>query len=352
MIKVGVIGCGYWGPNLIRNLYNAPNCEVVICCDRDESRLAKMKSLYPRIQTTTDQQALLYGDIDAVCIATPVSTHYPLAKAFLEANKHVFVEKPITHSSASCMELIRMAEQRQKVLMVGHTFEYTAAVNKIKEIIDSGELGEMIYISSTRVNLGLFQPDINVIWDLAPHDISIISYILQEDPITVNAQGRSHYNTGIEEVAMTTLNYGSGAVAFLHHSWVDPNKIRSMVFVGTKKMLVYDDISPNEKIKIFDKGVERPQYYDNFGEFQFAYRYGDIYIPRVEEYEALGAETRHFIECIESGSTPRSDGHSGLRVVRIIEAANESLDSGGSAIAVISEVGDIMMPHNPREAVR
>ena len=218
--------------------------------------------------------------------------------------------------------------------MVGHTFEYTAAVNKIKEIVASGELGDILYINSTRVNLGLFQQDINVIWDLAPHDISIITYVLEQEPISVNAQGVSHFKEGIEDVAMSSLNFEGGTIAFVRNSWIDPNKVRSMIFVGSKKMLVYDDTSPNEKIKIYDKGVDKPPYYDNFGEFQFSYRYGDIYIPHVQEYEALNNECGHFIDCVQNGKTPRSDGYSGLRVIRVIEAANQSLKEQGRAIPV------------------
>lgn len=334
MIKVGVVGCGYWGPNLIRNFRNAKDCTVVMCADKDEERLARMKSLYPSVETTTDYRDLLRGDIAAVAIATPVWTHYDLAKEFLNAGKHVFVEKPITPSSEECMDLIQLAEKQDRKLMVGHTFEYTAAVNKIKEIVESGELGEIMYISSTRVNLGLFQPDINVIWDLAPHDISIISYVMGKDPISVNSQGSAHFKEGIEDVAMTTLNYDNGTIAFLHNSWLDPNKIRNMVFVGSKKMLVYNDISPNEKIKIYDKGVEKPSYYDSFAEFQFSYRYGDIYIPRIKETEALSSECNHFLNAIRDDSTPRSDGYSGLRVVRIIEAACKSLKEDGKAISL------------------
>ncbi len=334
MVKVGVIGCGYWGPNLIRNFRSTPNCEMVICCDKDQDRLKRMQTLHPGIQTTTNHEELLKMDIDAVVIATPVWTHYPLAKAFLNAGKHVFIEKPITPSSKECQELIELAESKKRVLMVGHTFEYTAPVNKIKELIDSGEIGEVMYISSTRVNLGLFQTDINVIWDLAPHDISIISYILGKQPVSVSAQGKDHYRAGIEDVAMTTLNYENGTIAFLHNSWLDPNKVRKMVFVGTKKMLVYDDTSPNEKIKIYDKGVDKPSYYNNFGEFQFSYRYGDIYIPRIEDYEALGKETAHFVDCILNNQTPRSDGYSGLRVVKVLEASSASLKQNGLAISL------------------
>ena len=334
MIKTGVVGCGYWGPNLIRNFKHTTECDMVICCDMQEDRLERIRSLFPDVATTRTHEELLNSDLDAVAIATPVWTHYPLAKAFLEAGKHVFVEKPLTRSSVECEELIDLAQRKGLVLMVGHTFEYTAAVNKIKDIVASGELGDILYINSTRVNLGLFQQDINVIWDLAPHDISIINYVLEQEPVSVNAQGVSHFKEGIEDVAMTSLNFDGGTIAFIRNSWIDPNKVRSMIFVGSKKMLVYDDTSPNEKIKIYDKGVDKPSYYDNFGEFQFSYRYGDIYIPRIQEYEALNRECGHFIECIREGKTPRSDGFSGLRVIRVIEAANRSLREQGRAVAI------------------
>jgi predicted dehydrogenase len=267
--------------------------------------------------------------IDAVAIATPVHAHAPLGQKCLEHNKHVLIEKPLASSSEECLALIQLAEAHQKVLMVGHTFEYAAAVNKARQIIDSGELGEIQYISSVRVNLGLFQPDINVVWDLAPHDITIILYLLKEFPISVNSQGKAHFKQRIEDVATMTLNFPNGAIAFIHNSWLDPDKIRKTTIVGSKKMLVYDDINPNEKIKIYDKGVEAPPYYDTFAEFHFAYRYGDIYTPRLNEYEPLRVECEHFLECIKTGKPPKSDGYSGLRVVAILEAANRSLRNGG-----------------------
>ena len=335
MITIGIIGCGYWGPNLIRNYYQLPNCNMLICCDLDGKKLDRMKTLYPGILTTNDVRAVVNNrEIDAVGIATPVFTHYPLAKEALLNGKHVFVEKPLCHSSDACLELIRLAEEEEKVLMVGHTFEYTAAVNKIKEIVNSGELGEILYISSVRLNLGLFQQDINVIWDLAPHDISIITYILGEHPVSVNGQGKSHYKKDIEDVATITLNFSNGTIAFVHSSWLDPNKVRRTTIVGSKKMLVYNDTEPQEKIKIYDKGVDAPPYYDTFGEFQFSYRYGDIHSPRIEDYEPLRKECAHFLECIEKNQSPRSDGYSGLRVVSVLEAASESLKINGKAVSI------------------
>jgi len=335
MITIGIIGCGYWGPNLIRNYNQLPNCNMLMCCDLDEKKLDRMKTLYPGIGATNDVSEVLNNpEIDAVGIATPVFTHYDLAKEALLHDKHVFVEKPLCHSSEACLDLIHLAEQKGKVLMVGHTFEYTAAVNKIKEIIKSGELGEILYISSVRLNLGLFQPDINVIWDLAPHDISIITYILGDHPTSVNGQGKGHYRKDIEDVATITLNFANGAIAFVHSSWLDPNKVRRTTIVGSKKMLVYNDTEPQEKIKIYDKGVDAPPYYDTFGEFAFSYRYGDIYSPRIQDYEPLRMECSHFLECIEKHQAPRSDGYSGMRVVSVLEAASESLKRDGKAVPV------------------
>lgn len=334
-MKIAVIGCGYWGPNLVRNFIQSNKVQELICCDTDPKRLARMKSLYPSVTVVTDYKELLeIPDLDGVAIATPVKSHYPIAKDFLTRERHVFVEKPFTHSFETSLELVKLAEEKNCVLMVGHTFEYSAAVNKIKEIVENGELGKILYISCIRVNLGLFQRDINVIWDLAPHDISIILYLLGETPISVNSQGKAHFMPDIEDVATTTLNFKNGVIAFIHNSWLDPNKIRKTTIVGTKKMLVFDDIESQEKIKIYDKGVEVPPYYDTFADFHLAYRYGDIYSPRIEEYEPLRKLCDHFIECVHDRRPPHSDGYSGLRVVSILEAANKSLRMSGKAVPV------------------
>jgi predicted dehydrogenase len=334
-MKLAVIGCGYWGPNLVRNFVQSNKVKELICCDLDPKRLERMKNLYPLVEVLSDYKELLkIPDLDGVAIATPVKIHHPIAKDFLLNGKHVFIEKPLTHSHETALELVKLAEEKQKVLMVGHTFEYTAAVNKVREIIESGELGKILYISCTRVNLGLFQPDINVVWDLAPHDISIILYLMGEVPVSVNSQGKAHFNYNIEDVATTTLNFKNGLIAFIHSSWLDPNKIRRTTIVGSRKMLVYDDIESQEKIKIFDKGVEVPPYYDTFAEFQFSYRYGDIHSPRIEDYEPLKKVCDHFIECIKKGKTPLSDGYSGLRVVSILEAASKSLKLNGRPVPI------------------
>jgi predicted dehydrogenase len=334
-MKIAVIGCGYWGPNLVRNFIQSNKIEQVICCDLDQKRLDRMKGLYPSVEILKDFKELLdRPDLDAVVIATPVKTHHPIAKEFLSHGKHVLVEKPFTHSYDTALELIKLAEEKQKVLMVDHTYEYTAAVNKIRSIIENGELGKILYISCVRANLGLFQPDINVVWDLAPHDISTILYITGEPPTSVNCQGKAHFHSEIEDVATTTLNFRNGVIAFIHSSWLDPNKIRRTTIVGSRRMLVYDDIEPQEKIKIYDKGVEVPPYYDTYAEFHFSYRYGDIHSPRIEDYEPLKKECEHFLMCIQKGMCPLSDGYSGLRVVSILEAANKSLKQNGKAVPI------------------
>ena len=332
-MNIAIIGCGYWGPNLIRNFRSLPDSEVAICCDLELKNLARMQRLFHGIKTTANYKDILNAkEIDAVAIATPVHTHHKLAKEFLQANKHVLVEKPLAMSSKECEELDATAKEMNRVLMVGHTFEYATAVNKAKELVKNEELGDILYISSSRLNLGLFQSDINVIWDLAPHDISIILYILEKEPVKVNAQGRAHYFKNIEDVATATLHFKNGEIAFIHTSWLDPYKVRKMTIVGSKKMLVYDDTHPNEKLKIFDKGIDTPPYYDTYGEFQFSYRYGDILSPRIDDQESVKLECQHFIECIQNGKTPRSDGKSGLRVVKILEAINTSMKTGGALI--------------------
>ncbi len=338
-MKIAVVGCGYWGPNLIRNFAQLPGCQMSICCDLDQRRLAWVSRRYPSVRTTRDIDEVLKSEsVEAVCIATPVATHAPLATRALEHDKHVLVEKPLSWSAAECLELIELAEKKGRVLMVGHTFEYAAAVLKAKEIVEAGELGEILYIFTSRANLGLFQPDINVIWDLAPHDVSIINFLLGRLPEAVNAQGTAHYRKGIEDVATITLHYGNGTIAFIHNSWLDPMKVRRTTVVGTKKMLVYDDVESQEKVKIYDKGVECPPYYESFGEFQLSYRYGDIYSPRLEDYEPLRAECGHFVECIREGKAPRTDGWSGYRVVAVLEAAQQSLRRQGEAVPVESRL--------------
>ena len=332
---VAVIGCGYWGPNLVRNFNQLPISRVKYCCDLDAARLKHMKTLYPNVVATDRFQDVIDDpQVDAVAIATPVSTHHPIAKACLEGGKHVLVEKPLASSIAEAESLIAAADKNSRVLFTGHTFVYNAAVQKMRELVEAGELGEIYYISGIRVNLGLFQEDINVIWDLAPHDISILNHILGCEPVTVSTFAKSYIRPGIEDVAFIALQYPRGIVGHIHVSWLDPCKIRRTTLVGSQKMLVYDDTSPLEKIRVYDKGVTIQPHYDTFGEFQLAYRFGDIIVPKINDVEPLKSECTHFLECIDNGTRPRSDGRAGLAVVKVVERACESAKLGGAPLAL------------------
>jgi predicted dehydrogenase len=294
-----------------------------------------MKSLYPNVETTRDYMELVNAPkIDAIVVATPPTTHHEIAAKALGAGKHVFVEKPLATSSADCEDLLARARSKNLILMVGHTFLYTAAVNKIKELVKSGELGDILYVNTTRVNLGIFQEDINVVWDLAPHDVSILNYILDSTPEEVAAHGHSYIRQTVEDIAFMHLRYPGSIMAHVHVSWLNPNKIRETTVVGSKKMLVYDDISSLEKIRIYDKGVTVLPHYDTFGEFQLSYRFGDIFIPKLDDSEPLKVACQHFIDCIKTGVEPKSSGQHGLEVVRVIEAANESLGHSGAMVAI------------------
>ncbi|RJX18270.1 MAG: gfo/Idh/MocA family oxidoreductase [Desulforudis sp.] len=331
--EVGVIGCGYWGPNLIRNFMQMKKTNVAKIADLDPKRLEHIKELYPSISPTNDYRGIIEDpNIDIIAIATPVKTHFKFAAEALAAGKHVFVEKPIAASTAEAKELIELAGKHRVKLMVGHTFLYTGAVRKMKEIIDSGELGEIYYINSQRLNLGLFQQDINVIWDLAPHDLSIILYLLGKSPVAVSAAGTAHINPRVEDVATVTLYFEKDIIAFVQSSWLDPDKIRRMTVVGSKKMMVYDDLQPSEKIRIYNKFVEKPTYYDTFAEFPYAYKYGDIVIPMLAGGEPIRLELEHLVESIEKDKELLTDGQNGLQVVRLLEAANESLENEGRKV--------------------
>lgn len=344
-ITIAVVGCGYWGPNLIRNFSALPDCQVRYVCDKDEKRLAHMKQLYPQVETTKDFEKIVEDkDVDAVVVATPVHLHHELAKKSLEAGKHTFVEKPMAQSSEQCNELLQIATKKKLTLMVGHTFIYSAPVRRIREIVRSGDIGEIQYISSRRLNLGLFQKDINVAWDLAPHDISIILYLLGKPPLSVNCQGKAHINKDIEDVTNMSLNFDNGGFATIHSSWLDPNKVREMVIVGSKRMIVYDDNQPLEKIKIYDKRVETPPHYDTFAEFQYSYHYGDMYAPYIKQVEPLKVEGQHFLDCIETGKTPESSGLDGLRVIQILEASSRSLKNGGAKVEIDRRLGAVTVP--------
>jgi len=333
-VKIAVIGAGYWGPNLIRNFSHLSESEVTMVCDLDQDRLDHVSSLFPDIITTRDWQDVIKSDVDAVCVSTPLTWHFEMASSVLKAGKHVLVEKPLTPSVGEAQELIALAGERDLILLVDHTFVYSPAVNHVRDIVANGDLGDVFYVSMSRLNLGLLQKDINVIWDLAPHDISILNYVLDAQPEAVSAQGNSNILPGIEDVAMLTLHFPNNVIAFVHVSWLDPSKVRKSIFVGSKKMVIYDDIEPLEKIKIYDKGVDGPARYDTFGDFQFSYRYGDIYTPFLANAEPLQVECRHFLECILRNEFPRSGGVQGLEVVRVLEAASESLKDGGSKVKI------------------
>jgi predicted dehydrogenase len=341
-IVIAVVGCGYWGPNLIRNFHSLSDCEVRWVCDRDSKRLAHMKNLYPSVETTKELDQIVEDkEVDAVVVATPVHLHHDLAKKSLEAGKHTFVEKPMTQTSEQGNELVRIAARKKLTLMVGHTFIYSAPVRRIKGIILDGDIGEVQYIGSRRLNLGLFQKDINVAWDLAPHDIAIILYLLGKSPVSVNCQGKAHIHKGIEDVTNMSLDFENGGFATIQSSWLDPNKVREMIIVGSKRMIVYNDNEPLEKIKIYDKRVETPPHYDTFAEFQYSYHYGDMYAPYIKQVEPLKMECQHFLDCIRTGKIPETSGMDGLRVIQILEASSLSLKTGGGRIEIDRNLGTV-----------
>lgn len=305
------------------------------CADISESRLKHMQALYPFIGVTTDYREIVDdSEIGAVVVATPVSSHFEIAKAALDNGKHVFVEKPLTRTIDEGVTLVQLADEKHRTLMVGHTFVFTAAVNKIKDLIESGELGEIYYISTSRVNLGIFQHDINVIWDLAPHDVSIMNFILSSRPESVSAIGDSYIRPGVEDVAFMTMTYPGNRLTNIQVSWLNPSKIRKTTVVGSKKMLVYDDVSSLEKIRIYDKGVTVQPHYDTFGEFQLSYRYGDISIPRLDDAEPLKIECQHFVDCVERGMIPKSSGRDGLDVLLALDAADRSIKENGRQVKI------------------
>jgi predicted dehydrogenase len=337
MLRVGVIGLGYWGPNLVRAFDGLPDARVTRVSDSDPSRVARTCARFA-VAGSEDAHALIAADdVDAVVVATPTRSHHRLALAALEAGKHVFVEKPLAASTAECEELVERAEAKGVVLFTGHIFLYTAAVRMLKEIVDGGELGELAVVTAARRNLGPIRADVNALWDLAPHDISIILHLLGESPVSVNCQGLDHIRPGLHDVCILTMHFPCGVMAVVHSSWLDPNKVRQMTLVGSRQMAVYDDIEPLEKIRLYDKGVEGPAYHTDFGEFPLSYRYGDTRSPYLVEEEPLKAEARHFVDCALRGATPRSDGRGGLEVVRILEAADRSLAAGGGRILLGTE---------------
>jgi predicted dehydrogenase len=333
-VNVGVIGAGYWGPNLIRNFNELPKTNLVAVADMKEERRNHINRLFPEVTTVADYKELFNMGLDAVVIATPPATHYMIARDCMEHGLSCLIEKPITLRSEDAEDLIRIANERGLTLMVGNTFEYNAAVLTLKEIIDSGELGDIYYINAVRTNLGLFQPNVNAMWDLAPHDLSIMLFLLGKTPVTVSAQGGASIFKHIHDVVYMHLNFGDGSLAHIHVSWLDPMKVRRITVVGSKKMAVYDDIEPIDKIKIFDKGVDTPPYTDTFAAFQCSYRYGDIVTPNIQFVEPLRAECEHFADSIINKTTPRSSGVVGMRIVKILEAAQQSLDDSGLPVGI------------------
>jgi predicted dehydrogenase len=334
MIGVAVIGYGYWGPNLVRNFSEVPGCRVIGVSDLRADRLALVRSRYPSVKATADFRELLSDKrVDAVVIATPVSSHYDLAMQALDAGRHVLVEKPFTTRTEDAMRLIDEAAKRQLTLAVDHTFVYTSAVQKIREIVASGSLGDVYYYDSVRVNLGLFQHDVNVLWDLAVHDLAIMDYVLPGRPTALSAMGLSHVPGQPENIAYLTLHFDGNIIAHVHVNWLAPVKLRRTLIGGSQRMIVYDDLEPSEKVKVYDKGVTvTDQAASGAYQLRVGYRSGDMWAPQLEVSEALGVELRHFVGCIQSGETPLTDGHAGLRVVGLLEAAAASIQARGQVV--------------------
>ena len=331
MLKVGVIGYGYWGPNIVRNFHRPDRSCVSMICDKSPDMLRRASQAYPSIPTTNDPCDILKSaEIDAVAVVTPVWTHYELAKRALENGKHIFVEKPFTANTAQAEELIELAEKKGLKIMVDHTFLFTGAVRKIRQLVDDGVLGDLYYYDSTRVNLGLFQHDVNVIWDLAPHDLSIMNYLIPSKPEAVVATGQSHLN-GHEDVAYITIYFPGSVIAHVNVNWLSPVKVRTTLIGGEKKMLVWNDLEADEKIKVYDKGVDIKSREGVFN-LLVSYRSGDMWSPQVEQTEALRLELEHWVDCIENNKTPISDGHSGRQVVQVLEAAEKSVKNRGELV--------------------
>jgi predicted dehydrogenase len=333
-MRIGVIGYGYWGPNIVRNFHSQETSEVVLVADRNPKCEARLKKVYPSIGFTTDENEVLTSpNIDVVAVVTPVWTHFELAKKALENGKHVFVEKPFTYSVEQGEQLVELADRKNLKIMVDHTFLFTGAVKKIKELVDRRELGDLYYYDALRVNLGLFQHDVNVIWDLAPHDLSIMDHVIAAKPEAVVATGERHLN-GVEDVAFITVYFPKHIIAHVNVNWLSPVKVRTTLIGGEKKMLVWNDLEADEKLRIYDKGVSMSTNPSNLHQLLVSYRSGDMWAPQVENIEALRAETAYFVKCIEENTKPMNDGEAGLRVVRILEAADRSIRTRGEAITL------------------
>ncbi len=333
LLNIGVIGYGYWGPNIVRNFHGADGARVSIICDANPCAIGKIAKTYPDMKTTTEYRDIIQSpEIDVVAVVTPVSTHFDLARRALDNGKHVFVEKPFTATAAEAEELINLAEKKNLKIMVDHTFLFTGAVRKMKELIDSQSLGDIYYYDSTRVNLGLFQHDVNVVWDLAPHDFSIMCHLIKEPPRAIAACGKAHVSE-FEDVAYITVYFDSMMIAHFNVNWLSPVKVRTTLIGGEKKMVVWNDVNPDEKIKIYDKGIDVKNR-EGVYKLLVSYRSGDMLAPKVEPTEALRLETQHFIDCITGDQTPINDGLAGLEVVKMLEACNKSLKSNGQLITI------------------
>jgi predicted dehydrogenase len=331
MIRFGVIGYGYWGPNVVRNLRSLDSVKLVAICDQNEAALRRVRQAYPDVFVTSDSSELLSSpDIDAIAVITPVWTHFELAKRALQNGKHVFVEKPFTSTSSQAEELIELAEKNNLQIMVDHTFLFTGAVRKVRQLIEDNTLGKLYYYDSTRVNLGLFQHDVNVIWDLAPHDLSIVDYLIGERPEAIVATGEKHLN-GLTDIAFITLYFPDNVIAHINVNWLSPVKVRTTLIGGEKKMLVWNDLEADEKIKVYDRGVQMNSR-EGVYNLLVSYRSGDMWSPKIEATEALKAELSYFVDCIHNSEVPINDGMAGLRVVRMLEAAEESLSLKGEAV--------------------
>ncbi len=330
-LKMGVVGYGYWGPNVVRNFYNSANATVVSVCDLSPKSLQRVRRTYPSMQVTTDPTDILSSpEIDAVAIVTPISHHFLLAKKALENGKHVFVEKPFTANVSQAEELIELAQRKGLQIMVDHTFLFTGAVRKLRSLIQDDTLGKLYYYDSTRVNLGMFQADANVVWDLAPHDLSIIDYLVDSEPQAIVATGEKHVN-GVEDIAFVTIYFPEKVIAHLNVNWLSPVKVRTTLIGGEKKMVVWNDLEADEKIKVYDKGVA-PSDGAGRADLLVSYRAGDMWAPRVEQVEALAAEAQYFVDCVSSGQAPINDGHAGLRVVRMLDSIDQSMSQKGKMI--------------------
>ncbi|TLM98912.1 MAG: Gfo/Idh/MocA family oxidoreductase [Actinobacteria bacterium] len=337
-VGVGVVGFGYWGPNLVRNLDRLGDAKLIAACDLSEANLGKLAALYPYVETTTDLGAMLSrDDIDAVVVATSAPSHFAIAKQVIEAGKHCYVEKPLTLTSAHAEELVRLADSHGVVLMTGHLMVYHTAINWIRDYIASGELGDVLYIYLQRLNLGKVRTEENAFWSLAPHDVSIALYLLGENPDSVSANGAAYVTPGVADTVFANLHFPSGRMANIHVSWLDPHKTRKLTVVGNKKMLVFDDMEATEKIWIYDKGLGAPEGALSWNE-DLTLRFGDIKVPFLQMKEPLGIEVQHFLDCCRTGETPRSDGRAGLAVVRVLEAVDESMAAGGAPISTTLEV--------------